>query len=836
MSDMGGYTILNKQIHIYSVDTSAFYYDDEYVLHNRMNEAFKLRERIYKLKKKHKKDSKKLNKVKKYITRINKVVEYRKSKMLSKLKDNKGKIRQLNSKYLNKYNIVSVFDSSLTRIIGLKENTLSTDLMIVQVYFFDVIEDMILNGFTYGDERYIFFTASAGQIRTKKTVFIKESVYNEYINTITCGLSIDRINERGGVNINKYLAYLALVNSATDEWKEFDIDKAIVVEDFETKVKADVDLINDETYEIERKEQAEIPITHTDGCGMILPSKSKKAMMIRLPWIKGLLEPFDFRKFIEEANEKYPDRNHAMIKDIYGKDHNVIAEDVEIIFTKSQFKMYKYYDNWDEYKQNYIKYHCQAGKCNEEEDEIKDAKINYQMVQTLTDMENDELEKICARSKRDIQNIGKDKKTMLKVLGVSRTNTNKSFFQQSLEIYPELLNDTYCKEILKQVKKKLVTEAKAAKVSIESKYTFIIPDLYAFCENLFLGDGDPIGLLKDKEVYCRLYKNIKELDCLRSPHLFREHAIRNNVVDEEKERWFITDGLYTSCHDVISKILQFDVDGDRSLVCADRTFVSVAKRNMENILPLYYNMRKAEAVQINNESIFKGLKTAYTGGNIGMISNDITKIWNSENVNLDVIKLLCMENNFTIDYAKTLYKPTRPKEKKNMITDYTKLKVPHFFIYAKDKTKEQVEKVNNSVVNRISKIIKNPNINFKTIGIGKFDYRILMHNKGIEFDEKSEVIIKKYNEVDLKRHYMINKNDDGNKVGNILFLYQDIRKQLLEVNDDSYYVTDVLVKQLYEVKQSKYKTTLWECFGDIIFDNIKNNISSSFTSTILCSS
>jgi hypothetical protein len=108
-----------------------------------------------------------------------------------------------------------------------------------------------------------------------------------------------------------------------------------------------------------------------------------------------------------------------------------------------------------------------------------------------------------------------------------------------------------------------------------------------------------------------------------------------------------------------------------------------------------------------------------------------------------------------------------------------------------------------------------------------------MHNKGIEFDEKSEVIIKKYNEVDLKRHYMINKNDEGNKVGNILFLYQDIRKQLLEVNDDSYYVTDVLVKQLYEVKQSKYKTTLWECFGDIIFDNIKNNISSSFKNKVI---
>ena len=48
-----------------------------------------------------------------------------------------------------------------------------------------------------------------------------------------CGLSIESINEQGGMNINKFLAYLALCNSATDEWKNFDIDKSIVVDDME---------------------------------------------------------------------------------------------------------------------------------------------------------------------------------------------------------------------------------------------------------------------------------------------------------------------------------------------------------------------------------------------------------------------------------------------------------------------------------------------------------------------------------------------------------------------------------------------------------------------------
>ena len=112
---------------------------------------------------------------------------------------------------------------------------------------------------------------------------------------------------------------------------------------------------------------------------------------------------------------------------------------------------------------------------------------------------------------------------------------------------------------------------------------------------------------------------------------------------------------------------------------------------MKDIVPLYYNMKKAGAEIISSQSIFNGLRLAYTGGNIGVISNNISKIWNSNNISLDAVKWLCMENNFTIDYAKTLYKPTRPKKMKQMIQGYTKLKLPYFFICAKDKTIDQVE-------------------------------------------------------------------------------------------------------------------------------------------------
>lgn len=497
-----------------------------------------------------------MNKVKKYYTCNNKRIKVRKDQ-LEKLFNENNNIRNLRQEKINKYNIVSIFESTLTRTLNIPINSLSTDLIIVTAYFFDVLEDIVKDGFIYNSEKYICLTASAGQIRKKKTVYIKEDLLKKYLNTITCGLTLDHINSKGGVNVNKYLAYTALNNSATDLIENFDITKTIVVPDLETDVVGTVDFISDKTYEIERKENIQIPVPHTDGCGMVLPLMSKKNMMIRLPWVKGLLISFPFDKFIKKFN-KEKNINCGIIKDIYGKEHNILKEDIQIIFTESQFKMHKYYSSWSEYQKNFIKYHCQAGKCNEEDDSFDKAKINYQMLQTLIDMSNEELNIICNNTIKDIKNIGSNINTMLKVLGVSTNKKNKNFLQKSLKLYPEMLQDNYCREVLRQVKKSIVKQGRSGRITIDGTYTFISPDLYAFCEYLFLGNKNPKGLLKNKDVYCKIFKDNDKLDCLRSPHLYMEHAIRNNVIDKEKSEWFTTNALYTSCHDLISKILMFD--------------------------------------------------------------------------------------------------------------------------------------------------------------------------------------------------------------------------------------------------------------------------------------
>lgn len=101
------------------------------------------------------------------------------------------------------------------------------------------------------------------------------------------------------------------------------------------------------------------------------------------------------------------------------------------------------------------------------------------------------------------------------------------------------------------------------------------------------------------------------------------------------------------------------VDGDKSLVIGDKKFVEIAERNMNGIVPLYYNMKKALPSVLNSETIYNGLVAAFTGGNIGMYSNSISKIWNNDvfiagtneekQEALNCIKCLCAQNNFVID-------------------------------------------------------------------------------------------------------------------------------------------------------------------------------------------
>ncbi len=746
----------------------------------------------------------------------------------NELTNGKDHIRCIRENSLNDTNVIPVFDSALSRTIGIKQDELTESLMVVQVYYFDIFKDISFYGFTYKGEKYIYFTSSAGQIRKKKAVFMKEKVWHKIAKTVMCGLTIDKINSKGGNNVNKHLAYMALTNSATDEWKDFDIDRSIVVDDFETNVYGTFDFVDETDYSITRKTDY-VPIPHTDGAGMILPSVSDKNFIFRAPWIKGLLGVFDFRRFVE-VNHYSP-----VITDIYGMEHNIVEEDIRMIFTKSQFKMWQYYDSWDEYKECFKDYNCSAGKCNIEEDRVKNAKINYQMLQTLTNITDEEIDILTRKSAERISNICSSKETMMDILGITPYNTHMTPFQKAVKLYPQLLNDTYAKDILREAKNSLLKKYRSGKLEVNGKYVFLLPDFYAACEYWFGHIEEPEGLLDNKEVFCRLFRRYDKLDCLRSPHLYKEHAIRLNTANEIYEdraikisEWFITNGLYTSTHDLISKILMYDVDGDKSLVIADPDFVRIAERNMHDIVPLYYNMKKAEPVALNNKNIYAGLSAAFTGGNIGTYSNSIAKIWNNEvfisgsddekQEAMNCVKRLCCQNNFVIDYAKTLYKPAFPCEISEQISKYTNARLPAFFKYAKDKETSQVQERNNSFVNQIYDRIPNKPINTGGLNLGQIDYQIMMSDKKVICDKEVSDL---YNALNKHYRYMIHMKDEY--ADNLRYIACKLREEFSKFGYSVETLTDMLVEYLYG-RDKRYKQLLWFCYGQYVVNNIQKNL------------
>ena len=332
---------LTKLVHLYSVDTSSFYFPDEEEIHKRLLKLYSLRKKIVSWQEKIENNKKikhpidytkdELNLWKKEINNLIKQEKEKLTEILdSRLQDKDP--RELNQESLKDRNIISLFESSLTRALGIKTDELTLSIIVISVFFFQVFENLIKNGFVYNGDKYMFLTASAGQIRQKKCVFIKETDYKRIEQQIMCGLTIDEINSKGGMNQNKFCSYMALMSSATELWEDFDIDKSIVVDDFETEVYGEVDYIDYQTYEITRKKM-KVPIPVMDGAGLI---RNGATRMVRLSWIKGLLIEFPFDEFIKE---KCPN-GKCIVTDIYGEEHDILGEDIQYIFTKSQFKLH----------------------------------------------------------------------------------------------------------------------------------------------------------------------------------------------------------------------------------------------------------------------------------------------------------------------------------------------------------------------------------------------------------------------------------------------------------------------------------------------------------------
>lgn len=739
---------------------------------------------------------------------------------------------------------ITEFVSDQSRAMGLNADDVTLDKIILSWRSLDVLEQVVLYGIDMTvlneenqlvTKHYHFQTASAGQLRTDKVQLLSDEIWQKIKPRMECGMDWETINVHGGMNVNKLMAYTALASSATDVW-DFPIDRCLVIKDFEAPVSGIMDYIKP-GYIVERGLR-EVLINHCDGCGMALPGVLPSPnVMVRGPYIKGLLTTFDFIAFCSEHGVS------PVIRDVWGEEHDLIQEGITVLLTESQHKLWKYYDSWQHYKNCFKSCGCTLNVTNYEEDIIQNTTLNYQMTQTLVDMTDEEVAAYTAPTRDRINAIASNKAAMLKTLGADIHSSIP--YSRALAIYPELLHDGYAKSTIRAIKKRMLWDAKSGCIYCENKRLFAIPDMYAACEFWFLGKEKPEGLLPDGCVWSPVYKNTEELDILRSPHLYFEHSVRKIYKTPEIEKWFTTNGIYTSCHDLISRVLQFDNDGDMLNCVLNKIIIAAAKRNQKNlnIVPLFYDAYKADKEQVSFEAMFNGLKRAHEYSGIGQVSNNLTKLWNKKDPDVFSAACLCRFNNAVIDAAKCgkidsyeHYPELNARIRK--ATGGKRGKMPFFFQYSKNGRRgsglraENCAKLNDSVMNRICLSFNNVGrLNLRLASIPPFDFRMLLSETESAFNPEIVQVfmdaVQEGTRTDIGAGQVMDMTERSRLLKDGLMTENVVSKIEAVMPLEQAYSS--IVKHLFvdeNARATSFKQEFWNVFGDIALRNIETNLKS----------
>ena len=397
---------------------------------------------------------------------------------------------------------------------------------------------------------YVRLCAGAGQLRRNTGIFVNKDLYDSLESMMMCGLTKNTI---GKINLAKFNAYFSLATSSTNKVKT---PRICVIDDYEYQLKNQhvIWIEEDSNSELDTFEKdIDMNINAFDGSGIVSPEMAEvwrdnlnldylpASFIIRSAWIKGLVSVFDFRKFAKEIAKK------ETITDIYGVTYNI--DDIDVILTKSQFKLSKKYQNFQQYMYYHKKYKWQFGvtRVTKKKNNFMTT-LNYQYIQTNNFQEED-VENLCEYTINYLKSIMSGDKlfTTLLLLGKQDVDCTLDEVERSTDsnlakaiMYNDaILNDSYVRnKIIKMIDKK-IRQAKIGKVYVEGSYDFTIPDLYALAEHAF--GMEVCGLLGAGQCWNKRWvdKGSKTVTLMRSPLVAPGENRKLNIYsDENCLEWF----------------------------------------------------------------------------------------------------------------------------------------------------------------------------------------------------------------------------------------------------------------------------------------------------------
>lgn len=117
---------------------------------------------------------------------------------------------------------------------------------------------------------------------------------------------------------------------------------------------------------------------------------------------------------------------------------------------------------------------------------------------------------------------------------------------------------------------------------------------------------------------------------------------------------------------------------------------------------------------------------------------------------------------------------------------------------------------------------------FTAANLGKFDYKVLMRNPIVSIDPR---VIEKFKDLDARKNLSLSY---GSNEENYAFFRTTVRCELYAINPNVNAVCDMLVAHFFRDKKSKSLNTFWLCYGDIVFQNIRNNIEKDYIQCSCC--
>lgn len=494
--------------------------------------------------------------------------------------------------------------------------------------------DRANKGFSVNGIRYRRFLGTNGGIKNSTIVYLSERLYPEIKKRLDNG----RHKEKEFVPA-KLEAYQALVCSGSTPIPP--PKGIIVVKDCITVFKDDVYLIQDvggEEPQLTFERGFEIEHNNSDGCGMMLPSYSRRVneyltgdgehtisgMNTRYAWNKGMVYTFDFIEFAENVAGTYE------ITDVWGDKRDV--RNAEVILTESMVKLWDSYDSFEEYFRNCEENHYQFSTPKITPEKLENVRnTNYQFLQSY-DFSDEELEELCKPTIDEIKDVlGLDYMKSIVFLagfGLNEDNAfNKSFDYpvRALMADRRMINDPFVRRKIWNMISNRITMAKRGAIKVNGNFAMISGDLYALAQKMF--GLEVTGLLKSGEIYHKYWidKGRTEVACFRAPMTCANNIRRMKLsYSKDAAYWFryIDTAILLNAFDTTCDALNgMDFDGDTNMDTDNPVIV----RNSHNPNTIICAQRKAAKKVPTEEDIIQSNKLAFND-DIGTVTNYVTSM------------------------------------------------------------------------------------------------------------------------------------------------------------------------------------------------------------------